>query len=277
MTARVVTFGISKGGCSKSTSSGLTAYLLSKQGERVLTVDMDSQGNLTSLLTGEFDVCNAFENRTVKEAIINRDARPYILNVMDNLDIIPANDYLATLSRALYEQAIRSRRKVDFMTFLGDALEPVMENYDWIIIDTPPALSEQTIMPLNVRSKKGSYAIIMFDGSMFAYYAIPKFIEIIEGSKNRYNPDLNTAGILFSLIDYRAKENEIMLKKVNENFPSLTFDTIVRRKATTRRISMQGFDHNAELIDAIEYYIPFVKELKAYVRKQERNREQVDE
>ncbi|WP_429463495.1 ParA family protein [Neobacillus sp. B4I6] len=47
----------------------------------------------------------------------------------------------------------------------------------------------------------------MFDGSMFAYYAIPKFLEIIEGAKERYNPSLKTAGILFSLIDSRAKEN----------------------------------------------------------------------
>src|SRR5690606_13568870 len=130
MSAKIITFGISKGGCSKSTSSGITAFLLSKS-ERVLAIDMDGQGNLTSLLTGEYDICNVFEEKTVLEAIINQDARPYIINIRDNLDLLPSNDYLATLSRRMFEK----RLKLDA---LEKALEPIMDHYDWIIIDTPP-------------------------------------------------------------------------------------------------------------------------------------------
>jgi chromosome partitioning protein len=55
---------------------------------------------------------------------------------------------------------------------------------------SPPALYEQTVMPLSTYSEAGSHAVVMFDGTMFAYYAIPKFLEIIEGAKERYNPDL---------------------------------------------------------------------------------------
>ena len=258
MTAKIITFGISKGGCSKSTSSGITAYLLSKK-QKVLAVDMDGQGNLTSLLTGEYDICNVFEEKTVLEAILEKDARPYIIKINKNLDLLPSNDFLATLPKKMYENRLK-------LNALEEALKPVMEFYDWIIIDTPPALSEHTTLSLAVQSPAGSHAVIMFDGSMFAYYAIPKFIEIIEGVQQRYNPDLKIAGVLFSLIDSRAKENVPMEEAVNEDYPGLQFKTIIKRKAATRRLSIEGFDENNEIKSALEYYVPFVKELLQRVK-----------
>jgi chromosome partitioning protein len=264
LAAKIVTFGISKGGCSKSTSSGITSYLLSKE-EKVLAIDMDGQGNLTSFLTGEYDICNVFEEKTILEAILEEDARSYIIKIQENLDLIPSNDFLATLPRRMYEKGLK-------LDALQKALQPVMEDYDWIIIDTPPALSEQTVMPLSTYSEAGSYAVVMFDGSMFAYYAIPKFLEIIEGAKERYNPALKTAGVLFSLIDARAKENEVMEEAIQEDYPGLMFNSIIRRKASTRRLAISGFDGNAELKNALEYYIPFVKELKDRVNQKQPQR-----
>jgi len=261
VSAKIITFGISKGGSSKSTSSGITAYLLSKEA-RVLAIDMDGQGNLTSFLTGEYDICNIFEERTVLEAIMNSDVRPYIIKVRENLDLLPSNDFLATLPRRMFERGLK-------LDALQKALEPVMEDYDWIIIDTPPSLSEQTVMPLSTYSKTGSYAVVMFDGSMFSYYAIPKFLEIIEGARERYNPTLETVGILFSLVDSRSKENEVMREAIDEDYPNLKFDTIIRRKAATRRLAISGFEGNPELKTALEFYIPFVQELKKRVQQRQ--------
>lgn len=260
-TARIVTFGISKGGCSKSMSSGITAYLLSQK-ERVLAIDMDGQGNLTSLLTGEYDICNVFEEKTVLEAIINGDARPYIIKITENLDLLPSNDFLASLARTMYKKGLK-------LNALEKALHPVMDSYDWIIIDTPPSLSEQTILPLSTRSKAGSYAVIMFDGSLFAYYAIPKFLDIINATRDKgLNPELKTLGILFSLIDSVAKENEAMQKVIDDEYPNLRFNTIIKRKATTRRLAINGLNaDNKELKSALEYYIPFVEELKQRVKE----------
>jgi chromosome partitioning protein len=261
VSAKIITFGISKGGSSKSTSSGITAYLLSKEA-RVLAIDMDGQGNLTSFLTGEYDICNTFEERTVLEAIMNSDVRPYIIKIKENLDLLPSNDFLATLPRRMFERGLK-------LDALQKALEPVMEDYDWIIIDTPPSLSEQTVMPLSTYSKTGSYAVVMFDGSMFSYYAIPKFLEIIEGARERYNPTLETVGILFSLVDSRSKENEVMREAIDEDYPNLKFDTIIRRKAATRRLAISGFEGNPELKTALEFYIPFVQELKKRVQQRQ--------
>lgn len=264
MSAKVITFGISKGGCSKSTSSGTTAWILAQQGERVLCVDMDSQGNLTSMLTGEYDICNVFEERTTLEAIINKDVRPYIINVDKNLDLVPSNDYLTNLLREMMKHQVGA-------TGLSDALSHVLDDYDYIFIDTPPNLGEQTTSSLSVSSPGGSYAVIMFDGSMFCYYAVEKFLEIMSEAKKRVNPELKPLGVLFAIIDGRVKEHDTMEELIEEDYPNLKFDTVIRRKAATRRIPIYGFgEDNRELSNALEHYYPFVEELKQRVEQAER-------
>lgn len=257
MSAKIITFGISKGGCSKSTSSGITAWILSRE-HRVLCIDMDGQGNLTSFLTGEFDLFTAFSERTSLEAILEGDVSPYIVNVSKNLDIVPSNDFLANLSKLMAKR----RLGTDALT---TAIEPVLDDYDYIIIDTPPSLGEQTIVSLSAYSPGGSYPVVMFDGSMFCFYAVPKFLEIIETAKERHNPNIEVAGILFAIIDGRVKETTAMVELMNENYPNLKFDTIITRKAATRRLPIYGFENNSELDNAIEHYLLFVEELKQRV------------
>lgn len=104
---------------------------------------------------------------------------------------------------------------------------------------------------------------------MFAYFAIPKFLEIVDEVNNRFNSELRVAGILFSLIDQRAKENEPMKETIDEDYPRLRFNTIIRRKAATRRLALDGFENNKELDSALEHYKRFVRELKDRVSKKE--------
>ena len=102
MTATIISFGIQKGGSSKTTTSGVTAYLLS-QSKKVLAIDMDSQGNLTEFL-GRRDV-ESFSGQTVLEAMQENDVTNYIFEITDNLHLVPADDLLATFSRWLYNES----------------------------------------------------------------------------------------------------------------------------------------------------------------------------
>ncbi|GAA3316023.1 hypothetical protein GCM10020331_012160 [Ectobacillus funiculus] len=65
----------------------------------------------------------------------------------------------------------------------------------------------------------------------FCYYAIDKFLEICEAAKQKGNSKLSVAGILFSLIDIRAKENKDMIEVIDEEYSTLRFNTIIRRKS----------------------------------------------
>ena len=89
-----------KGGCGKSTTTGIVGYLLKENGYRVLAIDMDSQGNLTELLSEQ--PSNEFMGKSVLEAIQQNNIKQYIVPISENLDLLPANNFLATFPRWIY-------------------------------------------------------------------------------------------------------------------------------------------------------------------------------
>jgi chromosome partitioning protein len=247
--AKVITFGIQKGGSSKTTTSGIVAYLLS-QSHKVLAVDLDSQGNLTELLT-QRDIYD-FHGSTVFEALKERNARKHIKVITDNLHILTAEDHLATLASWLYANYNGNKSLL-----LMETLEDVQDDYDYIIIDTPPALGEQTINALAASNA----VVAMFEASKFCYSALGRFLETIVHVQNLVNKDMKIAGILRCMIDTRRTDNKALIELVEEEYKDLCFKTIITRTAATGRLSINGFNGNPELTQALAQYQGFVEEL----------------
>ena len=256
-----ITFGIQKGGVGKTLTSGVSAYLLSEAGYKVLCVDMDSQGNLTQFISG-IDDLSEFENETVLEAIKEQDARPYIKGISENLHLLPSDDYLATIGQFLYQEYDGNRSLA-----LHHTLEPIHKFYDYIIIDTPPALSEQTINALST----STHVVIMFETSKFCYSAVPRFIDTVLTTKERLNPDLEIAGILRTLADAKRVDSQAMIQLIENEYPNYVFDTVIHRRATTGRLPIYGLVNNSESNQAFSYHKSFVKELMDRVRSEKTN------
>lgn len=251
--AKIITFGIQKGGSSKTTSAGIVAYLLSQK-NRVLAVDLDSQGNLTELLTQQ-DIYD-FHGRTVLEALKDKDARNYIHKITDSLHIVTSDDLLATFPRYLYTDYRGNKALVLMETLAG-----IKDLYDYIILDTPPALGDQTINALCASDA----VVIMFETSKFCYSALSRFIETINHCREKVNPSLKIAGILRSMVDGRRTDARVLSELVEEEYPDLVFQSIITRKAATGRLTIQGFYENPEIGQAVEQYQDFVKELLSCV------------
>lgn len=247
--AKTIVFSVQKGGSAKTTSAGIVSYLLSRS-FRTLAVDLDAQGNLTELLTGR-DIYD-FHGRTVLEALKDGNAKPYIHHALDNLDILTADDLLATFSRWLYTDYKGNRSLV-----LQEVLRPLQASYDYIIIDTPPALGDQTINALGAADA----VVVMFEPSRFCYSAIGRFLETVVHVQERVNPELKVAGILSSIIDKRRTDSKALMELLSEEYKDLIFETVITRKAATGRLSIEGFVDNPEINDAVEQYVPFVEEL----------------
>lgn len=252
-----ISYGIQKGGVGKSTSSGITSFLLSRIGYKVLAVDLDSQGNLTQFLSGVEDPGDDYFDRTVLEAMLDEDATEYIDKLTDNLHLLPSNDFTARMPRVLFQ-----RFRADAPLALINCLEPVRDNYDFIILDLPPALSDQTINGLVA----SDYVVVMFETSKFCYNAVPRFLELVEEVRIRYNEDLKVAGILRTLADARRSDSKAFIELIEEDYPGLCFDTIIHRKAATGRLPVTRFENNSELKLAVEQYEVFLKELLERVK-----------
>lgn len=249
--AKVITIGLQKGGVGKTTTAGTLAYFLSQEGKKVLAVDMDSQGNLSDLLTQtEVDF---FSGRTIIEAFEAGQADPYIYPVNENLHVLPSDDYLATLAGFLYKQY----KGKNISLALRELLDPIRDRYDYIIIDTPPSLSE----PMTNAICCSDYVIVLAESSKWAFSAIPRFLETVRFSKENINPDLQVAGILRTMNDVRRVDSKVFVEVIGEEYPELCFDVVIKRKAATGRISLDGLFDNKELTQAVDQYQEFYKEL----------------
>lgn len=254
--AKIIAFGIQKGGAAKTTTTGITAYILASQGYKVLCVDLDSQGNLTELLT--LTDVQEFRGRTSLEALQEGDPRPYVIAVSDNIHLVPAEDLLATFSKWLY---VDYRGSVQRVSLLKAMLEHVKDAYDYILLDTPPALGDITINAL-----VASDAVVpLFETSKFCHSALGRFLETVDIVREHANPSLKVAGILRAMIDNRRNDSKQLIELIAKEYPSITFQTVIKRSAATGRIAIEGFFNNKEVSEAVEQYYPFVEELKQNV------------
>lgn len=247
--AITISFGIQKGGVGKTTTTGLTAYLLSKD-YRVLAVDFDSQGNLTQFLTQRniYD----FTKHTVLEACKEQNAKPYIVPVTDALHMLTAEDFLAGFPQWLYRDY-----KGEPTSVLRDTLATVQADYDFILLDLPPNLGDHTINGLSA----SDYAVVMLQSEPFCYDALDRYLELLGHVQTR-NPDLRLAGILTTMLDSRASLDNAILERAREEYKDVVFDTIIRRRSRIKEFTVTGIqDHLKADRDALENYSGFVKEL----------------
>lgn len=253
--AITISFGIQKGGVGKTTTTAITAYLLSLE-KRVLAVDFDSQGNLTYFLTQRniYD----FHEKTVLEACKEQNAEPYIYKINDNLHILPAEDYLALLPQYIHREW--KGRPSDLLKI---TLEAVQEEYDYILIDMPPALSEHTINGLTA----SDYTVAILQSEPFCYEALDRYLEFVAGVKENSNPNIQLAGILGAMLDSRTLLDKSIIDKAMDEYDGLMFSSVIRKRARIKEFVYEGIaDKYAPDREALEPYKEFVKELKERVQ-----------
>lgn len=250
MLGHIISFGIQKGGVGKTTTAGITSYLLSKD-YKVLAVDFDSQGNLTYLLTqrNPYD----FTEQSALEAVKDKDPEPYLYGINESLHVLPAEDLLATFSRYLYNEY-----RGDKTALLKETLEPVKNNYDYIIIDLPPNLGDQTINGLTA----SDFAVVLLQSEPFALDALDRYLETLKIIQDNTNPDLRLLGILTTMLDARASIDTAIINKARKDYEDVVFETVVKRRSRIKEFSLEGIsDRTKADKEALELYNNFTKEL----------------
>jgi chromosome partitioning protein len=222
----VIAVANQKGGVGKTTTTANLGAALARQGQRVLLIDMDPQGNLTSAL----GISKTVEH-TIADALLDyRSALPAI-TVQDDLgmlDIAPATLGLASAEAALMNKLGREQR-------LRDQLARNATGYDTVLIDTPPSLGLLTINALVAADR----VLIPTEARFFSLQGLQMIQESIE-EVLYLNPKLGILGILLSKLDRRLREEKQVAEYLRERWGALVFDTEVRTSSKVLEASSTG-------------------------------------
>ena len=214
---RIYTLVNQKGGVGKTTTViNLGAYL-AYFGQRVLLVDLDPQANATS--------CLGVDRRTVKsgtyDVIIG--ASPALNNILHNpklkLSLLPSSPALAGAEVELVPELARETR-------LKEALRPVIERYDYILIDCPPSLGLLTLNGI-VSAQDG--VIIPVQCEYLALEGIGQLTQTIQRVRTALFPFLRVRGVVLTMFDGRTKLSNDVVAEVSRHFPQQVFKTVIPR------------------------------------------------
>lgn len=194
-----------KGGVAKTTSTFNIATSLISKKKKVLMIDLDPQASLT-IYTNlepyemEYSIVDVLKNPKL-------DINKSIVSIRENLDIIPSRIELAGLESELLSRTARE-------LILDRALKNIDEEYDFIIIDCPPQLSTLTINALATTD----HVIIPCKTDFLAYRGIDQLLETVENIKMYFKPELNVMGVLATMFESRANDDNDVLELLKEEY-----------------------------------------------------------
>ena len=207
---RVILVGATKGGVGKSVSSYNLAYSLANMGKRVLAVDFDSQANLTTCFGVEDPAAVPVTIGHLMMAQIEDEELPdpseYILN-RNGVDFIPSSMVLSAVDAKL-------RLEMGAERMLANILEPLKDSYDYLILDTCPALGALTINALAAADG----VVITVNPQLLAMVGLQEFLKTIKKIKSRINPKLEVEGILLTMCESRTNLCKVISEQVMETF-----------------------------------------------------------
>ncbi len=223
---KIISIANQKGGVGKTTTTINLATSLSAINKKVLIIDADPQGNASTGMGINY------EDRapSLYDLIVNRqlDQKAIKETLAPNLNIITSNTNLAAA-----EVELTNVDKREFV--LAEILEKT-ENFDFIIIDCPPALGFLTINSLVASNS----VIVPLQSEFFALEGMSSLMKTIQLIKESYNPKLNVEGILLTMVDKRNTLSSLVEKDVREHFGEIVYKTTIPRNVKISEAPSHG-------------------------------------
>lgn len=228
---RTIAIANQKGGVGKTTTAINLSSCLASLGKKVLALDLDPQGNMTSGLGVDKD---EIEN-SVYDLIIGECGIEECIckGIIENLDILPSNINLSAAEIELI--GIEDKEYI-----IKNAMETIKDNYDFIIIDCPPALSMLTINAMTTANS----ILVPIQCEYYALEGLSQLIHTINLVQERLNQKLYIEGVVFTMYDARTNLSLQVVENVKENLEQTVYKTIIPRNIRLAEAPSYGMPIN---------------------------------
>jgi len=205
-----------KGGVGKTTTVVNLATYLALAGQRLLVIDLDSQGNATS----GFGVDRSTVERSIYDAVMDSAelADLTVPTPIDGVQLIPASVALASADVELAPVSQRERR-------LSRLLEPIRNDYDYLLLDCPPSLGLLTVNALTAADS----VLIPIQCEYYALEGLTQLLATIDLVRDHLNPQLAIKGVLLTMFDARTNLSSDVANEVRRHLGSAVYDTVIPR------------------------------------------------
>jgi len=226
--AKVVAMCNQKGGVGKTTSTINLGAALAEYGRRVLLVDMDPQGALSAGLgVPHYELEKTIHNVLVEPRVSIDDV--LLSTRVNHMDLVPSNIDLSAAEIQLVNEVGREQT-------LGRALYPVLDRYDYVLIDCQPSLGLLTVNGLACSDG----VVIPTECEFFSLRGLALLTDTVDKVRDRLNPKLEISGILLTRYDPRTVNSREVMARVVERFGDLVFDTVVTRTVRFPETTVAG-------------------------------------
>ncbi len=226
--AVVISMCNQKGGVGKTTSTINLGAALAEYGRRVLLVDLDPQGALSAGLgVPHYELAHTVHNLMVEPRVGIADV--LIPTRVAGLDLVPSNIDLSAAEIQLVNEVGREQT-------LGRALRPVLDSYDYVLIDCQPSLGLLTVNALACSDG----VLIPTECEFFSLRGLALLTDTVDKVRDRLNPKLTISGILVTRFDSRTINSREVMARVIERFGDLVFDTVISRTVRFPETSVAG-------------------------------------
>lgn len=228
---RIIAIANQKGGVGKTTTAINLSASLASLGKKILAVDLDPQGNMTSGLGVDK---NEVELSVYDLFIGNAEIESCICNsVMDNLFVLPSNIDLSAAEIELI--GVEDKEFI-----IKNEVNKVKDEYDFIIIDCPPALSMLTINAMTTANS----VLVPIQCEYYALEGLSQLIHTIELVQERLNSELEIEGVVFTMYDARTNLSLQVVENVKENLDQRIYKTIIPRNIRLAEAPSYGMPIN---------------------------------
>ena len=242
--SRVICIANQKGGVGKTTTSVNLSASLAARGKKVLLLDLDPQGNASSGLGLKK---HEYQDANIYHALIGEQTLESVIRScsVSNLFVAPANPDLVGAEIELVDIPKREFQ-------LRDALRPVRDRFDFILIDCPPSLG---LLTLNALSAADTFIVPL----QCEYYALEGLSQLLNTAgliKKNINPELRIEGIVLTMFDTRNNLSHQVVSEIQTHFGDKVFKSIIPRNVRLSEAPSHGqsiIDYDQKSIGAVKY------------------------